>query len=76
MSTTVCEPNKHEYVAQYTNCSNCNKGYVICSNCDGDGTCLNVCDKGLVHCPEERCQYGQKYQFHYCIKCSKTIYVK
>ena len=77
MSTTICELGSHEYQADYTNCSNCQKGYVICNNCDGDGSCLeDVCDKGLIPCPIQGCKYGQIYKAHYCIKCGDSKYIK
>lgn len=77
MSTTVCEPDKHEYQPCYIDCSDCNKGYAICSNCDGDGSCIeDVCDKGLIPCPTQGCKYGFIYKTHHCIKCSKTRYIK
>ena len=76
MSTTICKPDKHEYQPSYISCSNCDRGYVICENCEGDGTCLDVCDKGLILCPKKGCKYGCIYKTHICIKCSKTRYVK
>ena len=66
----------HEYYPHFTKCSNCDRGYIICENCEGDGSCLEVCDKGVVQCPKKGCKYGYIYQSHYCIKCPKTKYVK
>ena len=76
MFEAVCEPNKHEYIPHYIDCSICTNGYIICSNCDGDGTCLDVCDKGLIPCPEKGCKYGLIYKIHCCIKCSNTKFIK
>lgn len=76
MSAKSCEPDKHEYRPSYIECCNCESGYIICNNCDGDGNCLDVCDKGLMMCAKKGCKYGLIYKSHYCIKCSKTRYVK
>ena len=73
MTSTPCE---HEYQPSYIECTDCDRGYVICENCDGDGSCLEVCDKGLITCPKKGCKYGYIYQMHYCIKCPKTRVIK